>query len=244
MIDNTNHDEIEELLAGYALRGLEGDDAHEADRLLAEHVPTCDRCQDTLADFQALTGDLALAVAPVNPPDLLLPRLKSQLDAQPVKRRRPFAIWMSAAAMVAILALAAWNVLLTQQVSTTGANRDQLRSALNGFLSQDGSQMVSLKNDAQKPTMAAAYLPGQAHMKVVGVDVPQPSPGHVYELWFERDGQWVPAILFTPDSSGFVEFDVSADLSAYDLVEVTEEPVGSGQPAPDTQARWIAYPQG
>jgi hypothetical protein len=53
----------------------------------------------------------------------------------------------------------------------------------------------------------------------------------------------MPVVVFTPDSSGFVSFDVSADLSAYNLVEVTEEPVGSGQAAPDTQPRWVAYPQ-
>lgn len=244
MIDNNNHEAIDELLAGYVLQGLEGDDAREADRLLSEHVPGCERCRETLADFQALTGDLALAPAPVNPPDLLLPRLRSQLGDQPVKRRRPLAIWMSAAAMVAILALAGWNVFLTQEVSTTDANRDQLRSALNSFLAQDGSQMVSLKNDAQKPTMAAAYMPGQAHMKIVGVDVPQPPPGMVYELWFEDDGQWIPVVMFTPDSTGFVEFDVPADLTAYDVVEVTEEPAQSVAAVPDTEPRWIAYPQG
>ena len=60
-----DHERIDELLAGYVLLSLEGEDAAEADRLLSEHVPGCARCRRTLADFQALSGDLALAAAPL-----------------------------------------------------------------------------------------------------------------------------------------------------------------------------------
>src|SRR5207247_277132 len=71
-----DHDRIEELLAGYVLLGLSGEDAVEADRLLSEHVPSCPRCRDAMAGFQAVGGDLALAVPPAQPPDLVLPRIR------------------------------------------------------------------------------------------------------------------------------------------------------------------------
>ena len=63
-----DHEPIEELLAGYVLQGLSGEDAAEADRLLGEHVPDCEQCRDTLDAFHAVTGDLATAVAPMTPP--------------------------------------------------------------------------------------------------------------------------------------------------------------------------------
>src|SRR6059036_381924 len=73
---NEDHDRIEEMLAGYVLLGLSGEDAVEADRLLSEHVPSCPRCRDAMAGFQAVAGDLALAVSPAQPPDLVLPRIR------------------------------------------------------------------------------------------------------------------------------------------------------------------------
>ena len=38
---NEDHVRIQELMAGYVLDGLSGEDAVEADRLLSEHVPSC-----------------------------------------------------------------------------------------------------------------------------------------------------------------------------------------------------------
>ena len=63
-----DHERIDEILAGYVLLSLSGEDAAEADRILAEHVPSCGRCRATLNELQAVSGDLALAAAPVDPP--------------------------------------------------------------------------------------------------------------------------------------------------------------------------------
>src|SRR5207247_8260206 len=83
-----DHDRIEEMLAGYVLLGLSGEDAVEADRLLSEHVPSCPRCRDAMAGFQAVAGDLALAVSPAQPPDLVLPRVRRGGAEAPGRRRR------------------------------------------------------------------------------------------------------------------------------------------------------------
>ena len=55
-----DHERIEELLAGYVLLALSGEDAIEADRLLSEHVPTCPMCRETLAGFQVCSIRLKL----------------------------------------------------------------------------------------------------------------------------------------------------------------------------------------
>ena len=52
-----DHTAIEELLAGYVLRSLTGEDASEADRLLSDHVPICSLCRQTLAGFLGIAND-------------------------------------------------------------------------------------------------------------------------------------------------------------------------------------------
>ncbi|MGZ5300029.1 MAG: hypothetical protein ACXWDU_10185, partial [Actinomycetota bacterium] len=76
------HERIEELLAGYVLRSLSGEDAVRADHLLSDHVPHCPACRDSLAVFQGVTADLALQAVALRPSDTLLPRLHRDLGAQ------------------------------------------------------------------------------------------------------------------------------------------------------------------
>ena len=49
----TDHERTQELLAGYVVRSLSGEDAAEADRVLTDHVPGCDECRSTLDAFRA-----------------------------------------------------------------------------------------------------------------------------------------------------------------------------------------------
>jgi len=42
-----DHERIDELLAGYVLLSLSGEDAAEADRILVDHVPSCATCRAT-----------------------------------------------------------------------------------------------------------------------------------------------------------------------------------------------------
>ena len=76
------HESIEELLAGYVLRSLSGEDAARVDRLLSDHVPLCPACRDTLAVFQGVTADLALEPRRMTPPDTLLPSLHRDLGVR------------------------------------------------------------------------------------------------------------------------------------------------------------------
>jgi predicted anti-sigma-YlaC factor YlaD len=103
------HEAIEELLAGYVLRSLSGEDAARADRVLSDHVPGCPACRDTLSVFRGVTSDLALDAAPVTPPETLLPRLHRELG-EPALRRRPAGAFAIAAGIVAVVGLAGLTV--------------------------------------------------------------------------------------------------------------------------------------
>jgi len=52
-----DHERIDELLAGYVLLSLSGEDAAEADRILVDHVPSCPTCRANLSEFQAVAGE-------------------------------------------------------------------------------------------------------------------------------------------------------------------------------------------
>src|SRR5205814_7768874 len=79
---------IEELLAGHALGALSGEDRARADRLLAEHVPTCDVCRAWPGKSLLISGDLALATPPVAPPEIQWRRLSKEVIAPPTPRLR------------------------------------------------------------------------------------------------------------------------------------------------------------
>ena len=245
---NTNHDHIEELLAGYALGTLGPDDAREADGLLAEHVPDCADCRAMLDDFRTVSGDLALAADAIAPPDLLWPRIKRSMDDKPVHSRRRGALVAVAACAVAIFVLAGWNVILNRQLSVDRSDERQLTSLIKNVMEEDGSQMVSLRNPQAEPTMLAAYLPAQPHTTFLGIGVPLPASGHVYRISALDDGEWTVVADFIPGEGGYVEIDAPMDLSIYEEVVITEEatPFEAGSTvavaglAPAGEVRWTA----
>src|SRR5688500_11090216 len=100
-MDPREHDRVEELLAGYALRSLTGDDAREADRLLSEHVPVWENRRATLLAFSETVSVLALAADPMPPPETLLPRLHREIE--PLTARRPAGRWVGVAAGMAVV---------------------------------------------------------------------------------------------------------------------------------------------
>ncbi|MFB3738537.1 MAG: hypothetical protein ACE14W_06190, partial [Candidatus Velamenicoccus archaeovorus] len=192
---NLDHERIEGLLAGYALLSLSGEDAIEADRLLSEHVPTCPMCRETLAGFQAVAGELALAPEPVRPPDLVLPRIHRDLVGSPAARRPSKGAWFMgvAAAVAGLVALAALSLSLGSRASKAEAQRARLMAAI-GALQRDGANPVSLLSQTGTQTggeLVEISGPDLERMYLVGHDVPTPAAGYAYQLWLGAGGRLV-----------------------------------------------------
>ena len=241
-----DHDQIEELLAGYVLQALEGQDAREADRLLTEHVPSCLICRSTLADFQSLTGDLAFATPAVAPPDLVWPQIKRSMADRPVGGKRRWAFTAIAASVVAIFGLVGVNVVLSGRMNDAQDNQQQLTSMFKDMLGDDGARMVSLKNPStQVPTMFASYLPGQPVARFVGVNVPQPdNEGDVYRVWLVQEGTLTSAGDFVPDEDGIAVMEIQTDISGYGQITITEEPptpAAAAVTGPTGTIRWAGF---
>ncbi len=171
------HEAIEELLAGYVLRSLSGEDAERADHLLSDHVPQCPACRDSLAVFQAVTADLSLDPSPVQPPDTLLPRLHRDLGVQD-RRRRPVAVFAVAASVVAVVGFAGLAVSQNMRVNDTRSRMDDIRSAMD-FATRPGASMVQVdSSDSDTEPITEISHPGTERFYLVGNDVPMPPEGH------------------------------------------------------------------
>jgi Anti-sigma-K factor rskA len=225
--DPTDHDAIEELLAGYVLRSLSGADADEADRLLSEHVPACSRCQDTLLSFRDVAGDLALDASPMTPPDVLLPRLHRELDPREA-RRHPFQLFAVAAGVAAIVGLAGLAVSQGMRANDANAEADDLRAAAQMALRPDASR------DPVGPVRELS-APGVDEFYIMGTDCPPPPEGMVYRVWVVSDGQPIHVGDFLPvDGEVFVP--VPFDPATYDLLISVE--AADSEPTTPTDVLW------
>ena len=236
-----DHERIEKLLAGDALFAVSGEDAIETGRLLDEHVPSCPMCRETLAGFRSVASELELAPAPVRPPDLLLPRIRRDVDDRTPAKRRRGAFVAVAASVAALVGLASLSVVLGTRAHDAETQRD-LALRLVDYLSQPGASTAAL-DSSTTPTHPIIEVSGPSLevMVVAGRDVPQPGPGSVYVVWLGTASGYHPVHSFTPDPRGFVfeRFAASADA---DRIVITEERLGPYPVAPalDSPHVWQA----
>ena len=225
-----DHEAIDELLAGYVLRSLSGEDAAEADHLLSDHVPTCAACRDTLAAFQDLSADLALDATPLTPPETLLPRLHRELEP-PASRRRPVQIFAVAASVVAVVGLAGLAVTQGLRASDANSRAEDFRSAAQMALRPDSNQVpVGPVNELTAPGVEEFY--------VMGDNCPQPPEGSVYRVWIVSGDQPTFVTDFLPED-GQVFLSIPFDPSRYDDLWISVEPAGS-DPTTPTDVEWQA----
>ena len=225
-----DHARIEALLAGYALDGLTGEDAADAERLLDDHVPDCATCRSTLEAFSAVRGELALLAEPLPPPDTLLPRLHRELGPR-AHRRNPARMAAVAASVALVVGLG--GIGLTR-LGTDGATLTQLSAADIGQALELADRDDAITTDIGPATEVTA--PGMNHFYLYGNAVPAPSSGGVYRLWLVRgdETQYVGDFLPAPD--GTVVLRVNVDPDGWDRVLVTTEPAGSSPSTPGAPA--------
>jgi Anti-sigma-K factor rskA len=228
-IDPEAHEHIEELLAGYALRALSGEDAAEADRLLSEHVPGCDRCRATLLAFTDTVADLGLATTPLDPPDTLLPRLHRELEP---RTRRPVGRWTGVAAGVAVVVVA--GLALSQGMRALNLQHEnELVNEVLSYIQRTGatSDRLEQAETSGSSPMSEVSAPDAGHFYLLGTDVPPPPSGTVYGIWLSDGVEPVFAGEF-PWGPGVHVVKVPFDRSRFDRVLVTVEEVGPVPVAP------------
>lgn len=229
------HERIEELLAGYALRAVAAEDRAGANSVLAEHLPVCPSCRDLLAGFEDVAADVGLSLDPLRPPDLVRQRLRRELRSSP-RRRRASAVAV-AAGVAAMLGMGFLSMRTAERASLAEEQAGLFGEAVRA-MSQIGTTAVPLRDggrdDAQLVGVTGPHL---QHLYLVGEGVPDPAPGNVYRLWLGGDGTFRLAAEFVP-VEGIVALEIVADTAGLDTVLVTEEPAIAPPGDPGPMERW------
>jgi Anti-sigma-K factor rskA, C-terminal len=241
-----DHERIDELLAAHALHALDGEDLRLAERVLTEHLPTCERCRATTDQFRAITADLALGSRPAPPPEMLLPRLRMQTMAVPVdaqseprrsRPRRAVGSWLSAAAALVLIGLVLWNAFLHVRLGQLSGRQQDIARVTN-LISQPDARRVRLDSVHTRTHVLFGYR--EAQVALFGSDVEAPAKGDVYRLWLGRDnGHFDHVADFVPNE-GVVALVFEFDAHEYDRILITEEPAGSSTGHPTGDQKWAA----
>ena len=216
-----DHERIDELIAGYALRALDGDDAAEAERVLTDHVPGCDRCRRTLIDLSNTVADLGLVPPPLDPPDLLLARLQRELE--PRGRRGVSRRTAVAAGVVAAVVVAGLTLSQTMQASDL-RQRNRLVNEVLEYIQRPGAstdRLVEAETSDAAP-MSEVTAPEAGHFYLLGTNLPPPPRGTVYGIWLSDGVESVFAGIF-PWGPGVRIVNVPFDRARFDRVLVTLE---------------------
>jgi hypothetical protein len=254
-----DHDRYEVLAAGWAVHALEPDDEAE----FAAHLARCAACRHTVADLEATVGELAFAAPAVEPPPGLLDRIHAAVEAEeahprrgsrpggepsaqvvPLRPRRGLrerAAWIVAvAAVLALLALGAWNVSLQREV---GQQRQVVaeREALLRELVQPGRRMAAQVPYREKGPPVAYVLSRGDELEVVTSGMSPNTPGReTFWLW----GQWgqrrVPLGRFDVGTGDMALHAIGAVPLGMDDVDAFAVSVEPGAARPVTPTRIVA----
>jgi Anti-sigma-K factor rskA len=234
--DRQGHERVEELLAGYVLRSLSGEDAAEADRLLATHVPTCVTCHRLLHELTETVADLAFAAEPIEPSELLLPRLHRQLEPRGPRRCSGLVAGVAVAVVAVGIAFSQGLRLLDLE------RRSDLVGEVLQYLQLPGAsteRLDAVSDDGAEEPMAEVVAPEAEHFFLVGTDVPAPPPGTEYGIWLS-DGVDAVYVGELPWGPGVGVSKVPFDRSRFDRVLITLEPASDATPTDPGTPVWEA----
>ncbi len=239
-----------DLLPGYALGILDGDDLQKVYR----HLPQCARCREELSTYVQAADQLALAVPQQTPPPGLRAKVLQRVAGaaepaqivkpvdhpragRPYESSRPGLFdrlravlsprlgWaLGAVAVILLLFLAINNVLLWQRVN-----------ALQAQVPGGESRMVHLTGTQNAPRTTGYLLvfEGDNYGTLTVEDAPIPDANHQYQIWLIKDGKRTSGGVFDVSDKGYGVLEIIANqpLTNYQSFGITLEPKG-GSPAP------------
>jgi anti-sigma-K factor RskA len=243
-----SHSEFEELAAGYVLGALEPDDEHDFQR----HLDGCETCEATVRELEAVTGELAYAAPPVDPPDTLWAGIRREIEPQaarrptpgaaPRRRARPrglLAGLAAAAAIVLVAVLSVWNLNLRDE---NAAIRDRVAALERAtqLANDPNASLITLDNQAGTPAAQATVI--ASSLKDRGVllieNLPPLQRGRVYELWGVPGGKFEEAqkaLVFVPLRRGVQTLEFEVPIQPGTVFAITDEPGPDGSAKPTTK---------
>ncbi|MFL6062129.1 MAG: anti-sigma factor domain-containing protein [Marmoricola sp.] len=224
--------EIHALSGAYAVDALDSTER----ALFEDHLAVCAECRAEVASLQAATLQLS-ELEPVAPPaevrDRVLGEIKKIRPLPPVvarlERRRPRPITTLLAA-AAVLGVVAGGTVVVEQLTQDATSQKQAQDPLEDVLKAADVEHVT--GPMPGGASATLYWSSSEHGAVLETrHLPAAPAGHVYQLWFQKNGTMVNAGLLT--GSGDLRYLMKGDPGDATAVGVTVEPDG-GSRAPTT----------
>ncbi len=251
-----SHDDLQALIAGYALDILDV----EEKKLLEAHLPTCAACQADLAPLQGVASDLALSLEPMDLPAGHLERFRAKAGVAPTfsraattaprppiafeqaRRRRFNPIWAVAAALlVTVIAGVLGGLLLDANQRLN--QQQQSTQALAGLLASPNLKVSELKPTGTGQAANARVLADPDTNKVVLVSynlqsLPDDKSYEVWAIGGENSKPQSVAVFSRKDATepAIVSLNLPKSLGQYQLFAITvEQRGGSPTSGPTTQ---------
>src|SRR4029453_16341434 len=228
------HDDIDDLLAAYALDALEPEEIAHLHALLDERP----ELRAVLAELRSTANKLPYGLPEATPPPELRQRTldyatgrAARAPARPPRRVRGWLLGLgSLAAAASIAAAIGWGQALSLRGEVARANAE-LAAAQNDLASAQ-AVIATLQGDGGQGSMVRT----NDGATVFVVKLPALQPGRTYQLWrIQGDTAPASAGLFSVGPLGYGTFALAAGQQpqAGEIVAVTDEPAG-GSPGPTT----------
>ena len=236
------NEHVEDLLALYALGGLEADEL----KTVVDHLAVCATCQADAKRQTTLVAALASSVPPRAPHPRLRAAVLSKINVAPPARaaaqprpaarapRQPLGLsrWLAAAFAVVAAALIGWNVYLTGQVVGLQHRVQYNQNALALIAGADTSHMPLVGQGAFTTAGGNAYIDQKTQNVVLVVQQLQPlAADQTYQAWIIGAQGPVSAGLFRVSDNGWGMTWLNTPYVQGGVIGVSLEPQG-GSPKP------------
>jgi hypothetical protein len=256
-----SHSEFEELAAGYVLGALEPDDEHA----FQQHLDGCSACEANVRELEAIVGELAYAVPPVDPPDTLWAGIRREIGPEAARRTaipaapgppagagarrlRLLPALAAAAAILLVVVLSLWNLNLRDQ---NAVYRDRV-AALQRATQLANDPTASLVTLADQPGTTGAQATVIASTRqdrgvLLVENLPPLQRNRVYELWGAPGGDLdkaEKALVFVPlrrQGTQALQFEVPIQPGT--AFAITEEPGPDGSDKPSSDPLLLGAPR-
>jgi len=251
-----SHSEFEELAAGYVLGALEPDDEHDFRR----HLDGCATCEANVRELEAVVGELAYAVPPVDPPDTLWAGIRREIEPESARRaatpgaaprrragRRLLPGLAAAAAILLVVALSVWNLSLRDE---NAAIRDRVAALERATqLANDPSAKLVTMDEVPGPEGAQATVIASSRQDrgvLLVQSLPPLARDRVYELWGVPQGDIAKAqkaLVFVPlRRQGVQALQFEVPIQPGTVFAITDEPGPDGSEKPTNQPLLVGAP--
>lgn len=229
---NLNHQDIDDLLAAYALDAVDGDEADAVD----VHLRECGRCRAVVAEFRATAAHLATGVepAPVGVWDAIVAEIDTgeprELDFGAIVPLRPRRRLASRIAMGAAAAAVVVIVGLVTQVVSQGQRLEEMQAALEDRTILSAALAAEGHPDARRTELRSADGQVVAHAVLTpdgtgflrARSLPPLAADRTYQLWAVVGTERISAGVLGPNPD-VVPFRVAGEVAG---LAVTEETAG------------------